>query len=107
MVLNTGAGVWSPIIWLIALVIALAVSYYFIAGSSLGVPSTGDKGMPFLSGNPETEKQHMKASNIYWGFLEALKGYYKLLEDIHTGLLSDYVFWFLGAVVVSTLIVFI
>lgn len=107
MVLNTGAGVWNPIFWLAALGIGLLVSYYFIAGSSTGTRSTGDKGMPFLSGNPETEKQHVKASNIYWGFLEALKGYYKVLGDIHTGLVSDYVFWFLGAIVVSTLIVLI
>jgi hypothetical protein len=50
----------------------------------------------FLSGNPELEKEkmHVKASNVYWGFLETLKWLYKGLDKMHNGNVSDYVLWF-------------
>ncbi len=107
MVLHTGAGVWNPVFWLGAMALSMAVAVFFVAGSTTGKRSTGDKGMPFLSGNAEVTKEHLKASNIYWGFLEALKGYYKVLADMHTGLVSDYVFWYLTALAAALVVVLI
>ena len=37
---------------------------------------------------------HVKGSNLYWGFNQALKSVYNVLEKMHTGNTSDYVLWF-------------
>ena len=37
---------------------------------------------------------HVKASNVYWGFMESLRWVYKFLNKMHTGNVSDYVLWF-------------
>ena len=61
---------------------------------------------PFISGNPEPENAgaHIPATNLYWGFTEALKGWYQKLLPIHTGVLTDYVAWFLGVMALTFII---
>jgi hypothetical protein len=56
-----------------------------------------EQGVPFLSGHaqPDVTKLHIRGENLYWGFLEALKGYYQRLVPVHSGLMSDYLLWFL------------
>ncbi len=104
--LLTGYGAWNPLIWLAALLIA--------AGIAVAVRSMGRKDFhegtgqtkPFISGNEEPENGggHIPASNMYWGFLESLKGYYQWLVPLHTGVPSDYVAWFLGVVALMLII---
>jgi len=62
---------------------------------------------PFISGNPEESKEssHLGASHIYWGFKEALKGYYNPLAKIHTGNINDYSSWIIVITVVILIIV--
>ena len=62
---------------------------------------------PFISGNPEISKEdsHIGASHIYWGFTEALKGYYKPLIKLHTGNINDYSGWIVLVLAIIFIIV--
>jgi len=89
--LKTGAGFWNPLVWLAALLVtALAVYVIRSRGSKKYRPGTGQT-MPFFSGNRPPE-DGIKSGNMYWGFFEALKRYYKWMRRLHTGIVNDYVF---------------
>ena len=99
--LETGYGVWSALYWLLGLVVLFIIVYFIYSLGGKTVKASGDKGKPFLSGNEmEKEKIHVKASNMYWGFTEALKSYYTPLKGGHTGNINDYVGWFVLALAV-------
>ena len=102
---QTGAGAWNPLLWLAALAVGLVVA--------LAIRSRGRKDFregagrkPFISGNEETARggSHIPASNMYWGFLESLKGYYARLVPAHTGVPTDYVAWLLGILALMLII---
>jgi hypothetical protein len=96
--LETGYGVWSALYWLLGLAILFLITYLIYAGGGKTVKSTGERGRPFLSGNKmATEETHLKGSNVYWGFTEALKSYYTPLKRGHTGNVNDYVSWLIVA----------
>lgn len=50
----------------------------------------------YYSGNvvPDAEVFTVPASSSYWGFREALKGYYSHLTALHRGIATEYVGWF-------------
>jgi len=89
-------GLWNPLVWGVALVIAFLIVYIIRGFGKTGYKKDTEQTKVFLSGNPESEKElmHIKASNVYWGFLEALKWIYSALDKMHTGNVSDYVLWF-------------
>ncbi len=103
--LNTPSGHWNPLLWVAFLVLFLIVGYIIRAR---GNPSHkgGEQAKPYLSGNeePEVRELMVKASDIYWGFLEALKNYYSALVRMHTGDIRDYIAWYLGVGAVIVLI---
>lgn len=103
--LYTGSGAWNPLLWLIAFAVACGVAWYI---RSFGRKDfrEGLQAEPFISGNEEPEDGggHIPASNLYWGFLESLKGYYNRIVPIHTGILSDYVAWLLGVMAIMFVI---
>ncbi len=103
----TGSGFWNPIWWLASFVI-VAIFVYSFFGNEVKAKYSPDKMKPFLSGWDEVNKEAMqvKASNIYWGFTKAMSGYYRCLDRCHTGIINDYVVWFM-AVMVITFITFI
>jgi len=95
--LSTGSGTWNPLLWLLAFVVGLAVAV-LIRSRGRKDCRKGDGLKPFISGNEEPENAggHIPASNMYWGFLESMRAYYLRLVPLHTGVLTDYVAWFLG-----------
>ena len=94
--LETGSGFWNPIIWIIAIIVAFLLAYILRGFGNKNYKKQTEQTKSFLSGNPEYEKEkmHVKASNLYWGFTESLKGLYYILRKMHTGNASDYVLWF-------------
>ncbi|KQC03263.1 MAG: hydrogenase [Methanoculleus sp. SDB] len=98
MTLQTGTGFWNPVIWIIAFVIAFILAYLIWMLGEKDPKKTGDLIRPYLSGNPEPAKEavHVPGGNLYWGFTEALQGYYSRVVPLHTGILTDYLLWFLG-----------
>ncbi len=95
----TPSGVWNPVVWIVAFIIALAVAYaIYIRGSSRR--KGGMQEDVFFSGDlpPEGHGAHVKAHNIGWGFMEVMKPYYSAMRKMHTGIVNDYVGWFLGVI---------
>ena len=95
--IETGSGFWIPLLWIAALVIAFLLIYILRGFGKKEYKKDTEQAKAFLSGNPEYEKEqmHVKASNLYWGFIISLKGFYTLLKRMHTGNISDYVLWFI------------
>ncbi|MHA1290820.1 MAG: hydrogenase [Candidatus Thorarchaeota archaeon] len=104
--LLSGSGFWNPLLWLALLVFFALIGYIIYSRGNPSYKPNTDQVMPFLSGNvePSKEKVQVKAGDIYWGFVEALKGYYKVLTAIHTGDMRDYILWYLG---VGSIILFL
>jgi len=103
--LATGSGYWSPLLWLLALVVGLAVALVIRSRGRKDFRE-GEGRAPFISGNKEPEQGggHIPASNIYWGFLESMKSYYGRLVPVHTGVPTDYVAWLLGIMALMIII---
>ncbi|OFW52627.1 MAG: hydrogenase [Actinobacteria bacterium RBG_13_35_12] len=105
--LETGSGFWSAIIWiLLVLVIGGMVIYLRNKGEDSYKKNT-EQDKPFISGNPEESKEssHLSASHIYWGFTEALKGYYDPLVKMHTGHINDYSGWIIMLTVIILIVI--
>ncbi len=98
--LETTGGYWSPIVWIVAFIVAFLIAY-IIWGMGEKKHSKGEQEKPFLSGlEVPKDEAHISAGNIYWGFTETLGGYYDFMKKIHTGIINDYVLWFLGMAVI-------
>jgi len=95
--LDTGSGFWNPLVWGTIILIAFIIGYTIRSFGKIGYKKGTEQTKPFLSGNIEgdKEKSHIKASNLYWGFTESLKGVYSSLTKIHNGNINDYILWFI------------
>ena len=105
-VLDYGYAVWAPIVWIIALVvIGVIVLIWRNRGRKSYKKGTAQTDI-FLSGIkvPPEEQRHVKSENIYWGFFEALKGLYDRMMKPHTGIINDYILWFVAVLAVTILI---
>ena len=103
--MTTGFGAWNPLLWLLGFAVAFIVALLIRArGRKDFREGAGLK--PFISGNeePAAGGSHIPASNMYWGFLESLKGYYARLVPVHTGVPTDYVAWLLGIMALMLII---
>lgn len=105
--LDTGFGYWGPVIWLIAFAVAIILVYAIWSRGEAGRNEGTEQGTPYLSGNapPSDADLHIRAGNLYWGFTEAMKGYYSRVVPLHTGILNDYVLWFLATMALVLVIV--
>jgi hypothetical protein len=103
----TGYGMWAPVVWLVAFVAAVIIVYLLWKTGEASYKKGTEQGRPYLSGNAEPEKGavHIRASNLYWGFLQALKGYYDAIVPMHTGVLTDYMIWFVAVTALLLVIV--
>jgi len=96
--ISTGFGAWNPIAWslLFAGTIVIAWGIRLLGRSDRKLD--GEQGKVFLSGNdePSAEKLHVRGDHLYWGMVDGLAGYYRRVRAVHTGVLSDYIAWFVG-----------
>lgn len=100
--LSTGSGFWSPIVWIIAFIVAFIVAVIIRSlGSKRYKPGTVQTAS-YLSGNvePDPGDVHLRGGNLYWGFTEAMSGYYERLAPLHSGHLQDYLLWFIAVAAV-------
>ena len=104
--IETGNGFWTPLVWVIAIVVAFLVMYILRMFGNKTYKKDAEQVKSFLSGNPEYPKEQMqiKASNLYWGFTKSMDGFYEILRKIHSGNASDYVLWFVIILAVFFLI---
>jgi hypothetical protein len=103
---NYGYAVWAPLIWIIALVvIGVMVLIWRNRGQKNYKKGTAQTDV-FLSGTkvPSEEQRHVKSENIYWGFFESLKELYHAMIKPHTGIVNDYLLWFVAVLVITIII---
>ncbi|MCF7936388.1 MAG: hydrogenase [Synergistales bacterium] len=105
----SGFGFWDVYSWIAFFIILNALALFF-RGQGRGDYKKGtEQDEIFYGGNEVPEDGDdfaVPASSAYWGFTEALKGFYTKLLDLHTGLATDYVgYMFLTAAVLMALIV--
>ena len=94
---DTGNGYWNPLIWGLAFLIIFLIIYILRGRGNPSYKKGTEQTKVFLSGNPEYEDKeflHVKASNLYWGWMEATKWVINLLKKMHTGRVNDYILWF-------------
>jgi len=104
--LETGYGVWNALYWLLSLCVLFLIVYFIYWRGEKTVKTSQDQGRPFLAGSiTSKEKTHVRASNVYWGFTEALKGYYVPSQKGHTGNVNDYISWFILVLAVIMILI--
>jgi ABC-type uncharacterized transport system fused permease/ATPase subunit len=101
-----GGVIWNPLLLLLILVIISLIIYLF-GKLFFNDEYNKDSGQvkPFNSGNVEEMRYTVKAENLYWGFRDALKSYYKTLNRMHTGDLTDYIKWWVITTAVVLLLI--
>jgi len=104
--LKTSGGYWDPIAWLIVFIVSVIIAYIV---RSFGKKSyRKESAEPFFSGvELPDDKTHVKASNIYWGFIESMKGYYDIMKRMHDGIINNYIAWFVFVAAVLFISIFI
>jgi hypothetical protein len=109
-VLSSGYGLWDPILWVIAFIIGIVIAWMLWKSGVSSYKKGSEQGRPYLSGNAEPAKGevHIRASNLYWGFTEGIKGYYQRVVPLHTGIATDYllwIFWVTGILLIIVMVV--
>jgi hypothetical protein len=108
-ILGSGYAFWNPIVWIIAFIVMFIVVYFFRRRGQKGYKRDTDQTRIFLCGEevPAAGERHIRVGNIYWGFFETLKGYYNQILRPHTGIINDYVLWFVAIAAVSALVLLV
>jgi hypothetical protein len=104
--LETGYGVWNALYWLLGLGVLFLIVYFIYSRGEKTVKASKDQGRPFLAGSVTSkERTHVRASNVYWGFTEALRCYYIPSRKGHTGNVNDYFSWFILVLAVLMILI--
>lgn len=106
LILESGYSFWNPIIWIIAFIVAMVVVYLFRRRGQRGYKKDTAQARIFFCGEevPEAGERHIRVGNIYWGFFETLKGYYHEMTRLHTGIVNDYVIWFVAILAITIMV---
>jgi hypothetical protein len=108
-VIDYGYAVWAPLIWIVALVVIGVMVLIWRNRGQKGYKKGTAQTDIFLSGAkvPSEEERHVKSENIYWGFFESLKELYDAMMKPHTGIVNDYLLWFVVilAIIIPILVV--
>jgi hypothetical protein len=109
LTLHTGHGSWNAVFYVIALVITLIIGWIIWSWGRSDYNTSTQATAPFLSGNEEPAKEavHIRASNLYWGYTDALSGYYNLIKPLHTGNTADYLLAYLAVTALLLIVVVI
>lgn len=108
-IIESGYEFWNPVIWLIAFVAVMVIVYFFRRQGQEKYKKGEAQAQIFLCGEevPEAEQRQVRGGNAYWGFFETLKEYYSGIIRPHTGIVNDYVIWFIAVMAVSAVVLFI
>ena len=104
-ILESGYAFWNPIIWLIAFAVVMVVVYFFRRRGQKTYKKDTAQTQIFLCGEevPEAGQRHIRVGNIYWGFFETLKEYYNQVLRPHTGIINDYILWFVAVTAITAI----
>lgn len=102
------AGVWSPVSWLILMMIALiAVTIVAVSGqyencSAASEEKTDPKHELFFGGEKNVFSQ-VGGSDLFWGFKHNWRHYFSGMHVLHSGVLTDYALWAVVALALAML----
>lgn len=103
-ILETGTGFWNPLLGLCFFLIIVLFVYFLRFLGEKGYKEKTEQDLPFFSGNL-APRNSLRVHKIYWGFFESLKGYHYAVKALHTGIINDYIYWFvLVAVILLTIL---
>lgn len=100
-ILKTASGFWNPLAFVAFFIGVCIIIFIFRAFGKKDFKPSKYKADVFFSGNIASEASRVKASDLFWGFFEAMKPYYNLITKIHTGIINDYALWY---VIVASLL---
>ena len=103
-------GIWSPIAFILIILLTTLVAYWLYKMGNAQYKKTQHKGELFISGNqpPEDIRSiHVSGDNLFWGFTNALKNYFEPLIEGHTGRLNDYVYWIIITLAVVLIYIYL
>jgi hypothetical protein len=108
-ILGLSYSPWSPIFLLLAFAVVGIMAYFFRQRGEGKYKKDTSQTKIFLCGEevPEAKQRHIRAHNVYWGFFETMKEYYDRNIKAHTGIINDYVIWFLALIAISAIVLFI
>ncbi len=104
---------WNPVLWLLLFVIVLAAFCLAIIGSkgdraqisAAPEDAVDGKYATFFSGE-KSLPSHVSGSDLFWGFKKNWKGYFKVMDDIHSGRVNDYALYVVAAAALVTVFMF-
>jgi len=105
--ITSGFGAWNPIAWVLLFLGILVVAFFVRSFGRKDYKRGTGQTKVFLSGNEEPDESralHVRGDHLYWGMIDGLAGYYRRVRALHTGILSDYVTWFVGVLAVVFII---
>lgn len=108
--IETSMGRWNPLIFLIAFIAVIIIVFIIRSFGNRHYDKHDKSGQakPFASGNVDYTQDNMGASNIYWGFFDALNWLYRPMTAMHTGIINDYLgIFFIVIAIVMVLIILI
>jgi len=104
---------WNPIVWLILFVVIFVAAGLVIIGSKEERGKMLQQGVKydakyatFFSGEEEMFSQ-VGGSDLFWGFKTDWKGYYRVLEGLHSGIVTDYAVYTVMATAIITVCMFV
>ena len=104
---------WNPLVWLLLFVVVFLGVYIVMATSksTRGRMLEGGEGYDpkyatFFSGEQE-EFSQVGGSDLFWGFKTDWKGYYRVLQGLHSGIVTDYASYIVMGAAIIILVMFI
>lgn len=99
----TGQGYWSPLVWVAAALGALLLALLLWVRGRREYKRGTEQELPFVSGE-RVENPRVSATHLYWGLTEALRPVLERLGNWHSGVVNDYVGWFVVILGVALLL---
>jgi multicomponent Na+:H+ antiporter subunit D len=101
---NPHFSYWNPVIWLALFVIVFCAAYICVVTSkgSRGQILSDEGGAEdgkyatFFSGE-KALPSHVAGSDLFWGFKTDWKGYFRVMEGLHSGIVNDYALYVVAA----------
>lgn len=105
---------WDPILWLVLFVVVLCAVFLVVITSknSRGqvledtVEESDGKYATFFSGE-KSMHSHVGGSDLFWGFKHDWRGYFRVMQGAHSGVVNDYTLWAVSGAAVITLFMFV
>ncbi len=105
---------WDPILWLILFVIIIAaVCIVILTGKNsrgqvlVNKTDTVDGKYATFFGGEKSEHSHVSGSDLFWGFKKNWGGYFKFMQNMHSGDVNDYSIYTVVASAVIIVVIFI